>query len=55
LAIFAIQVGKECYAAPETLVMVSELDDEHGVTAYLVDKAVLIIDTPRPIAGQGML
>jgi hypothetical protein len=32
------------------LVMVSELSDEHRVIAYLVDEAMLIIDTPRPVA-----
>jgi len=32
------------------LVMVSELGDKHGAIAYLVDEAMLIIDTPRPVA-----
>jgi len=30
--------------------MVSELSDKHRVIAYLVDKAMLIIDAPGPVA-----
>ena len=34
----------------EGSVMVSELSNEHRVIVYLVDEAMLIIDTPRPVA-----
>ena len=33
------------------LVMVSELSDKHRIIAYLIDKAMLIIDASRPVAG----
>ena len=38
----------------ERSIMVSKLGDEHGIADYLVDKAVLIVDTPGPVARQRM-
>ena len=35
--------------------MIPELGDEHGLISDLGDDAMLVVDPPGPVAGQGVL